>query len=187
MASEANNPKIKLKLLIDKKSQRVLLAEAGKDAVDFLFTLLTLPLGSLITLITKESMVGSLGFTYGSLEQLDNGYFLSTQSKTSILQNKTGPIYCISCGYIAPATSYLHAYGFPCLNCSKYSKKSGGYVIGSITYSIMDDLSVVPMTPTSTIALLNQLGLNDFKLLEEKTVDMCYQEVFFIISSSDKY
>jgi Protein of unknown function (DUF674) len=177
MASEANNPKIKLKLLIDKKSQRVLLAEAGKDAVDFLFRLLTLPLGSLIRLITKESMVGSLGFTYGSLEQLDNGYFLSTQSKTSILQNKTGPIYCISCGYTAPATSYLHAY----------SQKSGGYVIGSITYSIMDDLSVVPMTPTSTIALLNQLGLNDFKLLEEKTVDMCYQEVFFIISSSDKY
>ncbi|KAM0860678.1 hypothetical protein ACQ4PT_046359 [Festuca glaucescens] len=36
--------KLSMKLLVNSKSHRVLYAEAGKDVVDFLFSLLTLPL-----------------------------------------------------------------------------------------------------------------------------------------------
>ncbi|KAJ4768573.1 hypothetical protein LUZ62_078948 [Rhynchospora pubera] len=82
MASET---KLKLKLLIQKKTQKVLFAEAGKDVVDLLFSLLAMPIGSVIKLITKESMAGSLGATYGSLEQLDDTYFVSSQTKSQLL------------------------------------------------------------------------------------------------------
>lgn len=50
--------KVSLKLLIDTKGNKVLFAEAGKDFVDFLFNLLSLPLGNVINLLTKNSMVG---------------------------------------------------------------------------------------------------------------------------------
>jgi hypothetical protein len=35
----------------------------------------------------------------------------------------------------------------------------------------MDDLSMMPMTPLETIAILNKMGL-DLSLLEEKTVSL---------------
>lgn len=51
--------KVSLKLLVDTNSQRVLLAEAGKDFVDFLFTLMCLPLGTVVKLVSKNEMVVS--------------------------------------------------------------------------------------------------------------------------------
>ncbi|CAI9108282.1 OLC1v1007851C1 [Oldenlandia corymbosa var. corymbosa] len=50
----ANSSQITLKLLVDTKSKRVLFAEPGKDAVDFLFHILTLPMGTVIRLLTKQ-------------------------------------------------------------------------------------------------------------------------------------
>ena len=63
--------KVSLKLLIDTKGNKVLFAEAGKDFVDFLFNLLSLPVGTLIRLMTKNSMVGSLDNLYESVETLN--------------------------------------------------------------------------------------------------------------------
>ncbi|KAJ4762418.1 hypothetical protein LUZ62_072793 [Rhynchospora pubera] len=202
MASEGPH-KLKLKLLIDKRFPKVLLAEAGKEVVDFLFSLMALPLGSLIQLINNESMVGSLGCTFSSIEQLDAGYFLSTENKTSLIQSKiysgssssssslSNPakpmtfdcFHCRRYGYNNNTTFY----GFPCKLCSPatYSKQTDrGFVRGSITYSVMDDLSVQPMTPTSTIALLNKLGLKDFSLLEERTVYMTANEALELVKTS---
>ncbi|KAJ4814906.1 hypothetical protein LUZ62_027472 [Rhynchospora pubera] len=196
MASEGHD-KLKLKLLIDKRFPKVLLAEAGKEVVDFLFSLMALPLGSLIELINNESMVGSLGCTFASIKQLDAGYFLSTNMKTSLIQSQiySGSLsnpakpttfdcfHCKRCGYKSNTTFY----GFPCELCSPatYSKQTArGFVRGSITYSVMDDLSVQPMTPTSTIALLNKLGLKDFSLLEERTVYMTANEALELVKTS---
>ncbi|RHN48409.1 hypothetical protein MtrunA17_Chr7g0263461 [Medicago truncatula] len=42
---------VELKLLIDKETNNVIFAEAGKDFVDILFSFLTLPLGTIARLI----------------------------------------------------------------------------------------------------------------------------------------
>ncbi|CAO2161098.1 unnamed protein product [Urochloa humidicola] len=60
-----------MKLLVDTKAQRVLLAEAGKHVVDFLFSLLALPLATAVELVGTEGMVGSVGNLYTSVENLD--------------------------------------------------------------------------------------------------------------------
>lgn len=65
-----NSSTVSLKLLIDSKHQRVLFAEAGKDFVDFLFTLLSLPIATVIRLLSKDGMVGSFGKVYESVENL---------------------------------------------------------------------------------------------------------------------
>ncbi|KAJ4805552.1 hypothetical protein LUZ62_018118 [Rhynchospora pubera] len=76
---------LKLKLFIEKNTQKVLFAEASNDVVDFLFSLLCLPIGSVTKLLTKESMVGCLDATYDSLERLPNIYFLSSRTKSRLL------------------------------------------------------------------------------------------------------
>ncbi|KAH7841450.1 hypothetical protein Vadar_030026 [Vaccinium darrowii] len=78
--------KVSLKLLIDTKAKRVLFAEAGKDFVDFLFNLLLLPVGTVVRLLTEQTMVGTLGNLYESIEKLSETYFQSSQTKDSILK-----------------------------------------------------------------------------------------------------
>ncbi|CAN1269325.1 hypothetical protein LINPERPRIM_LOCUS13544 [Linum perenne] len=68
MATTTTTSKVTLKLLVDKKGNRVLFAEAGKEFVDFLFTLLSFPLGTVIRLLSKNQMVGCLGSLYQSIE-----------------------------------------------------------------------------------------------------------------------
>lgn len=78
--------KISLKLLIDSKHNRVVFAEAGKDFVDFLLSLLALPVGTVIRLLTKSTMIGCISNLYGSLEKLDESYLQPDQNKDSILK-----------------------------------------------------------------------------------------------------
>ncbi|KAJ6325318.1 hypothetical protein OIU76_012410 [Salix suchowensis] len=75
-----------LKLLIDSKHNKVIFAEAGKDFVDFLLNLLSLPLGTVIQLLTKPAMTGCIANLYGSLENLDESYLQPNQNKDSLLK-----------------------------------------------------------------------------------------------------
>ncbi|KAH0462367.1 hypothetical protein IEQ34_009942 [Dendrobium chrysotoxum] len=82
------NSKITLKLLIDVRSHKVLFGEADKDFVDFMFSLLTLPLGSVIKLLSPPTMIGSIGKLYQSVEKLNEIYLVANRDKSSLLQPK---------------------------------------------------------------------------------------------------
>ncbi|XBI62925.1 hypothetical protein VPH35_043438 [Triticum aestivum] len=60
--------------MIDTKAQKVCFAEDGSDVVEFLAGLLSLPLGTVVDLLTKERMVGWIGNVLGSVEKLDANY-----------------------------------------------------------------------------------------------------------------
>ncbi|KAL9226662.1 hypothetical protein vseg_002449 [Gypsophila vaccaria] len=81
--------KLSLKLLVDETSNRVLFAEAGKDFVDFLFHLLSLPVATVVKLINVKHMVGCIGELYTSIESLNSDYLLSIQGKDLVLNPKT--------------------------------------------------------------------------------------------------
>ncbi|KAI4978526.1 hypothetical protein ZWY2020_015279 [Hordeum vulgare] len=78
---------ITMKLLVDTRPPRprVVFAEAGKDAVDFLFSLLTLPAGTAVRLLGKESMAGSVGNLYSSVERLEGSYLRPGFGKDALL------------------------------------------------------------------------------------------------------
>ncbi|XBI86148.1 hypothetical protein VPH35_094159 [Triticum aestivum] len=85
---------LSMKLLVDTKAQRVLFAEASKDVVDFLFSLLALPVGTAVKLLGKDSMVGCVGNLYGSVEKLQEktvqlGYKEGLAILRASLQSKT--------------------------------------------------------------------------------------------------
>ncbi|XP_006643768.1 uncharacterized protein LOC102719806 [Oryza brachyantha] len=82
---------LSIKLLIDTKAHKVCFAEAGSDVVEFLSTLLCLPMSTIISLLTKERMVGSMGNVLDSVEKLDAKYVISSQSKERYLSPTVAP------------------------------------------------------------------------------------------------
>lgn len=52
-----------------------------------------------------------------------------------------------------------------------------GFVKDVVTYMVMDDLAVKPMSTISTITLLNKLSIKDVSVLGEKDVHFGMEEV----------
>ncbi|CAO2185690.1 unnamed protein product [Urochloa humidicola] len=81
----ATTATLSMKLLVDRKAQRVVFAEAGKEVVDFLFSLLALPLGTAVKLVGEEAVAGSVGNLYASVERLDDAYVLPGAARSALL------------------------------------------------------------------------------------------------------
>ncbi|XP_020275877.1 uncharacterized protein LOC109850307 [Asparagus officinalis] len=193
---------LRLKLLIDTKSNKVLFAEAGKEVVDFLFGLLSLPLGSVIKHITDEKMVGCVGSLYKSAENLDETYFASNENKTSFLNPISKNTLFLTGTSSTPApTAGRKSYRCPINNCASYPDAYGaccscgckmttetvstaGIVKGMVTYSVMDDLTITPMSAISCITLLSKFHVKDVGSLEERTVNMGMSEGLKLLKAS---
>ncbi|XP_022748082.1 uncharacterized protein LOC111297705 [Durio zibethinus] len=212
---------VSLKLLVDSTSQRVLFAEAGKDFVDFLFNIPSLPLGTVIGLLTEQDMVGCLGNLYESLENLSDTYLQPMANKDTLLKPKVSN-YAANLPSLLPNIQLLtstkiykcgnsyHRSGRGiyvandsnsiCPSCNNImsqiatvvnppTKKAsscdeGGYVKGVITYMIMDDLVVRPMSTISCITLLNKFNIKDVGVLEEKVIDIGADEGVKLLKAS---
>ena len=171
MATEAKP--ITLKLLIDTVSRNVLFAEAGKDFVDFLFGFLQLPLASILSLFGNHSMSapGSLTKIYNSVQDLSNDYFQTNQTKDPILRPK-------SASSNTKHTLLLNQLAEGYVGSSSKNEVEG-YVKGVVTYMVMDDLTVKPMSTISGFTLLNTLKIKDLGSLEEKNVEIDMDKVWF--------
>ncbi|KAA0052182.1 DUF674 domain-containing protein [Cucumis melo var. makuwa] len=198
---------VRLKLLIDSEQKRVLFGEADKNLIDFLFNLLSLPLGTVIRLLKKQGMVGSLANLYESVEALNDTYLQPNQSKDNLLKPKVSfsastlllpniesyadkkKFYLCGnrCGYnvasnpTAVCPSCRNAMSRECAlvnppNANTQATQDvgefGGFVKGVVTYMVMDDLSVKPMSTISSITLLNKFNIKEVGALEEKVITL---------------
>ncbi|XP_030931604.1 uncharacterized protein LOC115957494 [Quercus lobata] len=64
------------------------------------------------------------------------------------------------------------------------SSSEGGYVKGVVTYMVMDDLVVKPMSTISSITLLNRFNVKDVGALEEKVVHLGIDEGVKLLKAS---
>ena len=136
MATKAT-PKMNLKLLINKKDDKVVFAEAENDFIDFLFNLLTLPIGTIVSFLPKENSLRDL---HESINKLEEAYLLD-QSDDSFLKLKT------------PAYAFLPFF-------NPYSSRSHSHKQDNlVTYMVADDLSVTPKSMTSTMALFKKYNI----------------------------
>ncbi|KAL9231412.1 hypothetical protein vseg_006644 [Gypsophila vaccaria] len=211
--------KVSLKLLVDTQSKKVLFAEAGKQFVDFLFHLMSLPVGTIVKLLNAKNMVGSLGTLYKSIESLNSEYFQANLNKDVILKpisaanvpllsaEHTGVpaaetvdgVYKCSCNcyYITECR------GTKCPNCGNAMRSvvswvkppssdgvgstsdgTGGYVKGVVTYMVMDNLEVKPMSTISGITLINTFHVKDVSALVEKEVEVGLKEGIAMLKAS---
>ncbi|XP_027184947.1 uncharacterized protein LOC113783109 [Coffea eugenioides] len=212
MAAAASS--VSLKLLIDTKSCKVLFAEANKITVDFLFHVLSLPVGTVIRLLGKQGMVGCVANLYESIESLNETYIQPNQSKDTLLKPRAAasiPLLSLDDGQ-TKAVFYRCGRGYNCnfasddpkaicpqcknamTNSMKYvappavkaaaAGDEGGFVKGVVTYMVMDDLVVKPMSTISSIALLNRLNVKEVGALEEKEVILGMNEALMLLKAS---
>ncbi|KAK9110269.1 hypothetical protein Sjap_018329 [Stephania japonica] len=157
--------KVTVKLLVDRKANKVLFAEAAKDFVDFLIGLLSLPLASVIRVLTKENMVGCLGELYEAINNLDNMYIQSGVDMAHVLKPGASITFTPTPPQLKTTTSATAV-----VNNNKSVEE--GFVGGVVTYMVMDDLTVAPLSAISSIMVLKKF--NGMKLLraslQSKTV-----------------
>jgi hypothetical protein len=223
MATTTAAAALSMKLLINKKTQRVLFAEASKEVVDFLFSLLALPVATAVKLVGKDAMVGCVGNLYASVNKLDSTYLQAGATKKALLcptvvspaANTSSSLLrlpepssvqpkilyrCTGNGYGNCRIYITDEHGKACPQCRvsmttevQYLPSAGpssgsgqvaapqsavgGFVQGIVTYTVLDDLRVTPMSAISSITLLNTFAVADLGDLEEKKVQLGYNEV----------
>lgn len=175
-SSGSTSGKLSMKLLVELDSRgrhkRVVYAEAGKDVVDFLLTFLTLPIGTVVKLLNRNSMsmVGCVGNLYGSVEKLPNDFICHRDAKA------------------AKDTLLRPAGGRLPLLTNAGSSSTGGtnFVEKAVTYTVMDDLEIAPISHVDFITNLNKYGIRDISCLHKKTVQVGHTEGLQILSASLK-
>ncbi|MQM04773.1 hypothetical protein Taro_037581 [Colocasia esculenta] len=80
---------LSLVLVVDKQANRVLWAESGGDVVDVLFSFLTLPLGTVVRVLGKQSGLGCVDELYKSVEALDESCFQKPCCKSMLLRPRS--------------------------------------------------------------------------------------------------
>ncbi|KAG2595593.1 hypothetical protein PVAP13_5KG110600 [Panicum virgatum] len=212
---------LNMKLLVDTKAQRMLFAEASKDVVDFLFSLLALPVGTAVKLLGEESMelpspptvASPAAITGCSLFGLPaprpapapprpNKFFRSGGSYES---DDEYADYCSRrCrNYMTDASDtacpcyrhrmdqevqFLPSAGSRQPAEQEESPRGGGgddgFVQAVVTYTVMDDLTVKPMSAVTSITLLTTFAVADLAALQERTVRIGHAEALGILKAS---
>ncbi|KAK9087726.1 hypothetical protein Syun_030120 [Stephania yunnanensis] len=165
--------KMTIKLVVDKKANKVLFAVAGKDFVDFLIGLLTLPLSSAIRVLTteKEKMAGCLGELYESVGNLDDIYIQSSVDMANTLRPKA------TFSITTPTPPHSIIYNQKCYTCMSIEishinyanselavvvkSKKEGFVERAGTYMVMDDLVVKPLSHNHSLKLFNAACMDE--------------------------
>ncbi|KAM3307884.1 hypothetical protein P3S67_009628 [Capsicum chacoense] len=172
--------KLTMKLLVDTKAKRVLFAEADKSCVDILFHILSLPVATVIRLLKEK------GMSYGCLPKssvtgISSIPFLSISDVPATQKTIYG---CSSSNsYIQCRSCYSDSSNARCIDCQNSLSRmltyvappgaSGavaaprGFVKDVVTYMVMDNLVVKPMSTISTITLLNKFNVKDVGVLQE--------------------
>ncbi|CAN0897991.1 hypothetical protein LINGRAHAP2_LOCUS19446 [Linum grandiflorum] len=191
----ATKTKVSLKLLIDKKTNKVLFAEAGKDFVDFLFTILSFPLGTPSQ--SKDTVLNPKVQQFSIMQQ--SGLLLTDSSnapsvprmyykcsRCCIHVTDTPQTNCPLCKihmttevtYVAPGAAAAGNNG------GGHQKNDDGFVKGVVTYMVMDNLEVKPMSTISSITLLNKFNIQQVGSLEEKVVELGMDQGLNLLKAS---
>lgn len=128
MAETPEEPKFTLRLIIDEEKNKVVLAEACRDFVDVLFSLMTLPMGTIVGLLKKhqKSEIGCFGNLYKSVEDMSIDGFMTGACKQMLLNPRS--VKDAECKSLKLNLNYDHLKYFTCpyfSSCNLCSDFSG--------------------------------------------------------------
>ncbi|CAN1130965.1 hypothetical protein LINPERHAP2_LOCUS6136 [Linum perenne] len=203
--------KVKLKLLINNKTNKVIFAEAGKDFVDVHFSILSFPLQTIIKPTFKDqNQQGCLGNLYHSVESLSNNFFRYYHTKDSIMNPETRlyfggkTLYQKGDKFSAAATRKVYSCSNQCrdhvaydphticyycrgtmsglINITSPYKGECGIVKGASGYMVMDNLEVQPISAYVYMNSLSTLNIQQADV-EERIIQIRLDKVITQVES----
>ncbi|RLM66670.1 hypothetical protein C2845_PM16G18580 [Panicum miliaceum] len=203
-------PTIDVKLFVDKEKKKVLFAESDKEFVDVLFGFLTLPLGTIVRLLGKQSQMGCLDELYKSVEDLSSEYFQTEACKAMLLKplnaasshccrlkidiDETVPreVYvCKDTRCSAHSDNAFSSFPDTFCKCSKTDgdtaasrSEDGVFVQGCLKFIITDDLQVARSSTALMLSLFEKYGVRDPADLEQKVVQFSSEKITSLLKRS---
>ncbi|EYU34025.1 hypothetical protein MIMGU_mgv1a018155mg [Erythranthe guttata] len=198
-----SDKKMKLKVMVQRSTNKLLFAQARDDFVEFLFGLLTVPLGGVLHCVLGIHSKGleSIYNLYTSLAELiGDRYFFTPDKKTSLMK----PLLlggCKSKNQILPLTEesrhhklYYNQEGNPNKECTVsynpgnsyrvlYAKGQKEYIKGTTMFMVSDDLTVKPLSMISTLSKLKEMNI-PLSEVRELEVQIGLQEAISILKAS---
>ncbi|XP_042494519.1 uncharacterized protein LOC122073891 isoform X1 [Macadamia integrifolia] len=153
MASQESQT-ISLKVLMDKENNKVVMVEADSDFVDILFSFLTMPMGTIVRLISNQpepDIIGSITTLYKQVEKLQEQFLQTPDFKSMLLDprnnrsetqcrrlelniNDTKPKYYICSNWNSCRRSYNSQYS----TCKNVRCNCGNMMDKEICFEIED-------------------------------------------------
>ncbi|GFY88564.1 transmembrane protein, putative [Actinidia rufa] len=210
MASEASQS-ISLKILVEKEKNRVVFAEANKDFVDVIFSFLTMPIGTIVSLIREHLLKGEIGCLnnlYESVEKLDEEYLASEHKEILLHPRSATEVYfrnlklnliennnseCYLCRYRdCTFLSYYQIYSCRCGQALEHFvylsdailPDGGMFVKPTAHFIVTDDLRVLPMSTKTALSLLKEFGAMDGSKIEERSLNIGKDEILKLLKYS---
>jgi hypothetical protein len=152
--------KMDVKLARSKSQKKIIFAEASENFVDFIFTFLAIPLGSVVKLLDGNSFVGCVDNLYKTVETLDSS--LCTDSRSVLLNPGLSPQFgcpkqLLNIPDVQPPTTCYYGTGTPKLVFSDYNgshqiieDKIEGGVISKKKVSIYKPRALTALDPRSS-------------------------------------
>lgn len=192
-----------MKVMQSKSHKNIIYAETNGDFVDFIFSFLTMPLGSIVKLLGVNSFSGCVGNLYESMMSFDP---TSVLLNPGIVQQFSCPNYPLKIPHVFPLpTTYyygMHGKGYSYEYRGLISKSRGsiysptslisldlnilkdgvvGFVKKDSLYGVGDDLKVKPVSANFCFSYLKELNLS-LDDLEVKVISIGEVEVMWLLN-----
>ncbi|XP_042009368.1 uncharacterized protein LOC121757991 isoform X1 [Salvia splendens] len=182
-----NSKKLILKAVVHKSTKKLLFAQVKEDFIEFLFSLLAIPLGGVECLLESKSSIKSIDNLYKSVSDLiHDEHFMSSDIKSRLIKPKLPHGY-ISENNILPLVeeNLPDSYNgmISMFSSVNFPQGKGNYIKGPRTYQVMDDLTVVPFYISSIFCSLGQqmISVSD---VEELEMEVGLEEALSILKAS---
>ncbi|KAG8387031.1 hypothetical protein BUALT_Bualt03G0210800 [Buddleja alternifolia] len=192
--------KVIVKALIQKSTNKFLIVQAQEDFVDFLFGLLTIPLGGVIRLLGCKTSLGSVDTFCRSIENLiGSGHLKTLVTENGPLEPMLPPKYRSHNQILSITEQRMPPlYHWPSMfNSTEYvstrprvdpmyfkdPKGEGSFVKRPGIFLVTDNLTVVPSRMTLSLSIVNGLKI-PFSDVEEVDVEIGFEEALGILKAS---
>lgn len=178
-----SSKKMILKVSWEKKTNKLLFAQATGEFVEFLFSFLALPLGGVEYLSGGKTCLDNIDNLYRSVSDVINDEYFNTREAKSKLINPKQPHGSVSenqflplCEQSPPAITQQKLLRWSSSWCEAYVKKQKSFIVS-------DDLTVTPFSIAHSISIVNGLGvpLSDVR---ETELQIGLEEVSFYMLGS---
>ncbi|XP_010094097.2 uncharacterized protein LOC21401092 [Morus notabilis] len=201
MNGNSDSEEMNVKLWFSKSTNRVICIEAREDFVDFLFSFLTIPLGSINKLLRGDSCIGSIDNLYKSVQMLSAMDIISLRCKEMLLSPKLEHMFgcenrlleveeevtpsefiynkCYSCSLQKKTCLHLQFQRLKIMN-PKWrgtTKGGGGFIREQGSFLVTDNLMVETLSPASGMSRLDI----PFTDLEELSVTVGKEEALTLL------